>query len=202
MRTTAKDWAIEALRDSPRRVLEIGCGDGELALALAAAGHDVVAIDPEAPAGAVFRRVTLEEFESSAPFDAVLASFSLHHIPDLEAAIAKVAGMLVPEGRFVVNEFAWERLDGRAAGWVAGRLGNVSIPDLAGEWEEEHRDLHTGAAVLDALEQRFDRLRLEWVPYIARMLRRPELEADEARAIAASTFDPVGFRWIGRLRPA
>ena len=199
---TAKDWALEALRDSPRRVLEVGCGDGELALALAAAGHDVVAIDPEAPLGAIFRRLTLEELPPSAPFDAVVASFSLHHIADIEAAADKVAAMLVPEGRFVVNEFAWERLDGRAAGWVAGLLGGVSVPDLAGKWEEEHRDLHTGAAVLDALERRFDRLRLEWVPYIARMLRRPELEADEARAIAAGTLDPVGFRWSGRLRSA
>jgi ubiquinone/menaquinone biosynthesis C-methylase UbiE len=183
-------------------VLEVGCGDGELALALAAAGHDIVAIDPEAPLGAIFRRLTLEELAPSAPFDAVVASFSLHHIADIEAAADKVAAMLVPEGRFVVNEFAWERLDGRAAGWVAGLLGGVSVPDLAGKWEEEHRDLHTGAAVLDALERRFDRLRLEWVPYIARMLRRPELEADEARAIAAGTLDPVGFRWIGRLRSA
>jgi two-component system, OmpR family, response regulator MprA len=198
---TANAWVLEALLDSPRHVLEIGCGEGELALALAAAGHDVVAIDLDAPAGGVFRRVALEEFEASAPFDAVVASLSLHHIADVEAAVGKVAAMLVPEGRFVVNEFAWERLDRRAAGWAADRIGGEAR-DLAAQWEREHRDLHTGAAVLAALERRFDRLRFGWVPYIARMLRQPEAEADEARAIAAGEVGPVGFRWIGRPRAA
>ena len=37
-----------------------------------------------------------------------------------------------PEGRFIVNEFAWERLDGRAAGWAAERLGNVDAVAVAG----------------------------------------------------------------------
>jgi len=195
---TANAWVLEALRDSPRRVLEIGCGDGKLALALARVGHDVVAIDPDAPAGAIFRRVALEEFAASAPFDAVVASLSLHHIADLEATVDKVAALLVPEGTFVVNEFAWERLDGRAAGWTAERLGDVDAPAVEAQWEREHRGLHTGRAVLAALEQRFGRLRFDWVPYIARMLRQPDAEADEARAIAAGTLAPVGFRWIGR----
>jgi SAM-dependent methyltransferase len=198
MRMTANAWVLEALRDSSRGVLEIGCGEGELARALSAAGHDVVAIDPDAPAGAIFRRVTLEEFEASARFDAAVASLSLHHVADLEAAVDKVAGLLVPEGTFVVNEFAWERLDGRAAGWAAERLGDVDAPAVEAQWEREHRDLHTGGAVLAALERRFDRLRFDRVPYIARMLRRPGAEADEARAIAAGRLDPVGFRWIGR----
>jgi SAM-dependent methyltransferase len=144
--------------------------------------------------------VSLEEFESPARFDAVVASLSLHHIPDLDAAVDKVAAMLGPEGCFLVNEFAWERLDGRAASWVVERRRAESALDIKARWEREHRGLHRGAALLAALEVRFDRRRLEWVPYVARMLRDPEGETDEARAIASGTLDPVGFRWIGRLR--
>jgi SAM-dependent methyltransferase len=198
---TANAWVLDALQESPRRLLEIGCGDGELALALTAAGHDVVAIDPDAPVGAIFRRVRLEELEPSAPFDAVVASLSLHHVGDLEAAVARVAAMLVPEGLFVVNEFAWERLDDRAARWAAEQLGDVDTAAVAAQWEREHRELHTGAAVLAALERRFDRLRFDRVPYLARMLRRPDSEPGEVRAIAAGALAPVGFRWIGR-RPS
>jgi hypothetical protein len=55
----------------------------------------------------------------------------------------------------------------------------------------------TGRAVLAALERRFGRLRFDWVPYIAWMLRQPDREPDEARAITAGTLAPVGFRWIG-----
>jgi 2-polyprenyl-3-methyl-5-hydroxy-6-metoxy-1,4-benzoquinol methylase len=35
-----------ALSDTTSRILDIGCGTGELALALAAAGHEVTAVDP------------------------------------------------------------------------------------------------------------------------------------------------------------
>ena len=42
-----------ALPPPPARVLEVGAGDGELAAALAAAGYDVVAIDPASEADGV-----------------------------------------------------------------------------------------------------------------------------------------------------
>lgn len=37
----------------PSSLLEVGCGTGELALALSAAGYRVVAIDPDAPNGEI-----------------------------------------------------------------------------------------------------------------------------------------------------
>jgi SAM-dependent methyltransferase len=182
-------FTLAALPPGPTRVLEVGCGRGELATALAAAGHEVVAIDPKAPSGPIFVRVTLEDFEAATPFDAVVASLSLHHVADLEAAVDRIAGLLEPSGRLVLDEFAWERYDDRAAKWLG---------EPVSEWRQEHDGLHTGAALLRALERRFDRIHLEWVPYLARMEGEVEAEADEARAIAQGALDPLGFRWIGR----
>src|SRR5206468_8596581 len=50
------EWVLSQLPDPPTRLLEVGCGGGELARLLAAAGHEVVAIDPRAPEGRIFRR--------------------------------------------------------------------------------------------------------------------------------------------------
>ena len=57
-----EEFVLEQVGASPARVLEVGCGEGELARALARAGHFVTAIDPRAPEGNIFQRVRLEEF--------------------------------------------------------------------------------------------------------------------------------------------
>jgi SAM-dependent methyltransferase len=62
-RIGAVDLHALATRELPRplaRVLEVGCGRGELARKLAADGYEVLAIDPRAPEGPIFRRTTLE----------------------------------------------------------------------------------------------------------------------------------------------
>ena len=75
----------------PARVLEVGCGSGALARALLEAGYRVTAIDPKAPDGPPFLRVTLEELEVEDPFDAVVAAHSLHHLHHLPAALDRAA---------------------------------------------------------------------------------------------------------------
>ena len=44
-------FAAAHLPAPPARVLEVGCGHGALAYAMARLGHDVLAIDPRAPEG-------------------------------------------------------------------------------------------------------------------------------------------------------
>src|SRR6266566_8012069 len=103
------EFALSQLPEPPGRVLEVGCGhEGGVAPALAAAGYEILAIDPHAPAGPLYRRVTLEELDDPGPFDAVVAGRVLHHVHPLGAALDKLAG-LAP--LLVLDEFAWERLD-------------------------------------------------------------------------------------------
>ena len=46
------------LPPTPASVLEIGCGEGELARAVARLGYEIIAIDPQAPDGEIFEPVS------------------------------------------------------------------------------------------------------------------------------------------------
>lgn len=89
-----EEFVLGQIGDPPTRVLEVGCGEGELARTLARAGHFVTAIDPRAPEGAIFRRVRIEEFSDPGPFDCVVAILSLHHVQDLGKVLDKIANLL------------------------------------------------------------------------------------------------------------
>ena len=88
------EFVLSQLPAAPVRVLEVGCGEGELARALADAGYHLAAIDPEAPDGPIFRRTTIEAFAEPGPFDAVVASRSLHHVEDLGGVLDKLVRLL------------------------------------------------------------------------------------------------------------
>ena len=192
------DWVRSQLPQPPARVLEVGCGAGELARALAKDGHDVLAIDPVAPDGPIFRRTTIEELGEPGPFDAVVASRSLHHVHDLDAVLAKLA-RLAP--LLVLNEFAWDRFDGPTARWYdEHRAHSAKPPPPASEWRRRHDDLHGFDTLRTALERRFLEQEFSFVPYLSRYLHLPELEAHEAELIAAGRINALGFRYVGVAR--
>ena len=176
------------LPPAPARVLEVGCGSGELATALAGAGYDVCALDPDAPRGPIFRRTSIEEFDEPGPFDAVVAQLSLHHVADLSVALDKVAGLLTPEGRLVIDDFGWERLDESAA-------ETAGIPYA--EWQEEHEHLHTADAMLGALDERFFRRTFSWEPFLFREGRGAMEEPHERQLIAEGRLPALGFQYVG-----
>jgi SAM-dependent methyltransferase len=199
-----EDWIREHAAP-PARLLEVGCGDGELARNLAKAGYDVTAIDPEAPAGEIFRTTSLEDFTSSARFDVVVASRSLHHIGDISNALEKIHSLLVPGGLFLLNEFAWDQMDERTARWYLsqstehrhedGSLLPGRFPDA---WIEEHDGLHDSGTMRRALDERFDERTFNWVPYIAEhYLKRPKLIDQEEALISSDSISPLGFRYVG-----
>ena len=94
------------------RVLDLGCGTGDLAAELAALGVEVRGIDADARMIAKARRdhpdVAFEQadghdFSLEVPVDAVLSNAALHWMPRPEAVIASVRAALRPAGRFVAE---------------------------------------------------------------------------------------------------
>ena len=183
-------------------MLEVGCGKGRLARALDDLGHRVVAIDPAAPAGAIFQTVSLEEFSDAGGFDAVVASRSLHHIHDLADALSKLHRLLVPDGRLIVVEHAFERFDEPTARWYlenrrARHPGAPSSLDAClAEWEADHAGLHGSAAMRRELDRRFTERLFAWTPSLYLELGGA-LEQEEQRLIEAGSIQATGFLYVG-----
>jgi SAM-dependent methyltransferase len=198
------DYVVGHLPPPPARVLEVGCGRGGLTRALDAGGWDVVGIDPAAPPGRIFRRLKLEDLGAGdGPFDAVVASRSLHHVADLDVALERILDLLVPGGTLVLDEFAWDRLDQPSAQWYLDRRGEppASLDAFMGHWHHDHVGLHGYTAMRTALDARFEERHFEWTPYLYRVLERPSAVIDEDEAIRAGGIQALGFRYVGEARP-
>lgn len=193
----------------PARVLEIGCGDGELARALAERGFEVTAIDPHAPDGAIFQRVTFESFQAAQEFDAVVASVSLHHIEDIAGALDKIVSLLSPTGVLVLEEFAKEHFVGATARWYFDRrrsLAGVGHADGAAPedfeaWEREskarHADIHPASVIRAGLGSRFEERFFEWTPYLYSWRLDDSVEPIERRLIEEGTINATGLWYVG-----
>jgi SAM-dependent methyltransferase len=93
-----------------QRVIDIGCGDGQISRLAARLGADVVGVDPtwnqirvaaERGGGPVFTRSGAAALPfADASFDAAVACLVFEHIRDVDDAIREVARVLVPGGRF------------------------------------------------------------------------------------------------------
>lgn len=186
-----------ALRELPRppaRVLELGCGRGELARALAADGYDVVAVDPDAPEGAIFRRTTFEALGDEGVFEGAFASLVLHHVDDLDTALDKLRSLLRPGAPLVVREFAWELVDEPTARWDYARHGRNG--GLA-EWRAEHEHLHTFEDMRAALDARFRERSFDWSPYLSEYEPAQGHAEEELRLIQSGEIRAVGFVYVG-----
>jgi SAM-dependent methyltransferase len=121
---------VELLRrgGEPGRVLELGCGEGQVTELLARAfpRAEIVGVDVTPRVGRLYagdrRRVTFARkpmaalaAERPAPFDLVLVCDVLHHVPPAERAalLRDAATVLAPGGRFAVKD------------WDAGRVHPV-----------------------------------------------------------------------------
>jgi SAM-dependent methyltransferase len=192
---------------APARVLEVGCGQGELTTALAAAGHDVLGIDPLAPIGDRFRRIRLEDLEEAHEFDAVVAARSLHAIRDLASGLDRIAALLRPGGVLVADEIGWDLIDEPTLDWLYGQRralasagrgeAPASVDEVRQEWEAAHLGIHGFAALREALAERFEEREFVWTPFLHRLLGGVATEVLEQALIDAQAIRQLGFRYVG-----
>lgn len=202
------DFVLAELPPPPARVLEVGCGTGDLARTMDAAGYEVVAIDPAAPDGEIFRRIKLDELDRDERFDAVVAAFSLHHVTDLSVGLDRIRDVLRPGGLVLVEELGFDRLDQTTAEWfhgqrralvAAGRLpvGPATVDECRREWDDEHVGLHGADAMRSELAARFRQRSFSWQPALYRYLDGVAAEALERTLVEADAIQPLGFRYVG-----
>lgn len=94
------------------RILDLGCGTGELTHAISQKGATVIGMDadPQMIAKAKhqfpalhFQVADARSFHLPEPVDAVFSNAALHWVPDSERVIASIAKSLPPGGRFVAE---------------------------------------------------------------------------------------------------
>jgi SAM-dependent methyltransferase len=183
----------------PVRLLEIGAGDGALARALAEAGYEVLAIDPE-PRGAEVRRASLHELdEPPGSFDAALAVTSLHHVEPLSDSLALLAQLLTRDGVLLVDEFDIGAFDERAAEWwlrqrrALGGEEHAQAHELVGDLRAH---LHSLELIVAALQPHFRVGTPLYGPYLYRWNLGESLRQPEEEAIARAEIPAVGARLL------
>jgi SAM-dependent methyltransferase len=189
---------------APVRLLEVGAGDGALGRALAQAGYEVLAIDPD-PAGADVRPVALHELdEPPASFGAAVAITSLHHVEPLEDSHGRLARLLEPGGVLVVDEFDVAAFDERAAAWwlrqrhALGAAEDATPAELVGE----HRaHLHPLERIIEALKPHFQVGSPLYGPYLYRWDLDESFRHREEDAIARAEIPAVGARLLAQRHP-
>jgi len=131
------------------RVLDIGCGTGHQAAALAGTGVEVVGVDSDAAMLEVARRehpgirvaradaqdaAALAAAAGGAPFDAVLSNAALHWMPRQDDVVGAVAAVLRPGGRLVVEMGGLGNV-ARITAAIRFARGEIGLdPDVATSW--------------------------------------------------------------------
>jgi SAM-dependent methyltransferase len=184
-------WLPGALPRRGRRALDAGCGSGRHTLALADRFDEVIGVDQSAGMvrlatarrprrNVTYRHADLMEFTDPDGFDLVLSVNTLHHLPDLDAALDHLRGLTRPGGLVVLADCVALRPLLPRWWFVAGAVRHL-LADLA------RRPAHA---------RELWRLRTDpaWLDHLThdRYLSRAGFERRYARAFPGARFRPVG----------
>ncbi|MFC6237425.1 class I SAM-dependent methyltransferase [Longivirga aurantiaca] len=147
--TAYGDVLLDVLAAQPgERILDIGCGTGHQAAALAALGADVVGVDSDAAMLEIaraehpevrFAQVDAQDSDalraaSGGAFDAVLSNAALHWMPRQDDVIDGIAQVLRPGGRLAVEMGGLRNVARTTEAIRAGRAAVGLDPDLPSSW--------------------------------------------------------------------
>src|SRR5438445_1023079 len=178
------------------KVLEVGCGEGQVACELLQRGYRVTGLDSDseriAKAQAHGVRAIVAswpKFDSSVSFDAIAFTRSLHHINPLGQAIVRARELLNPNGFLLVEDFALDDVNQATIAWfvkvlrstqgkalinpVADQLVTelLSATDVIQTWRDNRaHDLHPFTAMNEAIAAQFVVLETQSTPYFYRYL--------------------------------
>jgi SAM-dependent methyltransferase len=194
-------------------VLEVGCGEGHVALELLNRGYRVLGVDSDREViaraqerGIPTVRALWPEF-GSAPVEAIAFTRSLHHISPLRKAVGKAREVLRPAGVLLVEDFAFDEANEVTLNWFLEVLGSQTgqaliapvpgefVTDLLGSrdptavWHQSHDyALHTTAAMTQAIAEYFIIRETQPVPYLYRYLVPVLPETPEAVVFVEEVF--------------
>ncbi len=113
-----KDRLVRAVAPRPgERALDLACGTGDIAFRLAASGVRVCGLDitprmlqlargKPSPVACTWTTGDMTALPfAAATFDIVTTGYGLRNVPDLDAAVAEIARVLRPGGRFASLDF-------------------------------------------------------------------------------------------------
>lgn len=147
------DFVLEELmRLEPRRVLDVGCGRGELAERIVnVVGCEVAAVDSSPRMVELTRARGIDaqvgDVQSlplaDGSFDAAVAAWMLYHVPDLDRGLGQLARVLRPAGALIATTNGGDDLGEL---WrLVGRDPSQRVLSFAAETGEEHLRRHFAA---------------------------------------------------------
>lgn len=189
-----------------QRILEVGCGRGDVARRLGSIGFPITAIDVRLSDPTPAANVTLIERDflrfDAELFDAVVFTASLHHISPLDAAIDRAYRLLTPGGLLVADDFDLDAPTAATLRWyydvqellAAAELfprERVDPPsnDVFQRWRAAHSDeppLHTGVQMRRAIAERFDLRDVHGAAYLYRYITK--YLPHDARGVAIAQY--------------